>query len=77
MSPLLESRFSTTSGASGQAANGENGGKRGKKRARDGEDGLVGGLEGRQRAGLSPEEVTVIVEALNRKQSCSTRVNAI
>lgn len=41
--------------------------KKGKKRARGAEDGLVGGLEGRDRATLSSEEVDVIVESLKCK----------
>jgi hypothetical protein len=41
--------------------------KKGKKRARGAEDGLVGGLEGRDRANLSSDEIDVIVESLNCK----------
>jgi hypothetical protein len=45
--------------------------KKGKKRARGAEDGLVGGLEGRDRANLSSDEIDVIVESLNCKLTWS------
>lgn len=67
LSPLLDPKGQSVPVPDAVANGSSSTSKKGKKRAMGAEDGLVGGLEGRDRANLSSEEIEVIVESLNCK----------